>query len=150
MTQNTASPPVAGQPVQKGKAEKLHTYLGMTSTTLGILGAVGTGFVFLASNFYVGDLEITTDKPVDSLQVKVVDKKGQAMTYYGTHVSLMPGSYHLEIGVPDLPDKKHMDATVELWKKTPISYTVPDGAESKEPATEERKRWWQFWKKKST
>lgn len=149
MTQNTAPAPVTGPPAQKGKAERLQTYLGVTSTTLGILGALGTAFVWLASSVYVGEVSINTDKPVDSLMVKVVDKKGQSLTYYGTHVSLMPGTYHLEIGVPDINETKHTDATVELWKQTAISYAVPSGAESKQARPEGRKHWWQFWKKKA-
>lgn len=132
----------------KIKVEKAQTYLGLTSTAIGIVGAVGTCFVWLVGNFCTGTLEIQPDKPVEAVMVKVVDKKGQQQTYYSRWISLMPGDYHIEFGVPDKKPTKHTDAHINFWQSTVIPYAVPDELASL-PQPEPKKRWWQFWRRET-
>jgi hypothetical protein len=158
--------PSSEQQNGKPRVEKVQSYLAVVSTTLGILGAVGTAFVWLASNVCVGDVEIRPDRSLETVMVKVVDKKGQQATYFSKHVQLMPGSYHLEIGVPDKQPTWHTDVNVQLWKASVIPYAVPDNltqsassTDTSEPqqgsaqdvagseASSGKKRWWQFWRK---
>lgn len=141
----------------KTKVEKAQSYLALISTCIGICGAVGTGFVWLATSFFLGDVQIAPSKPVDAVCVKVIDKRGQAATYYAKDVQLMPGKYHLEISVPDIQTVQHADVDVKLWKISTIPYTVPEKtaanaateetSEQSAQADEPHKRWWQFWKK---
>jgi hypothetical protein len=135
-------PPVTS----KTKAEKAQSYLSITSTTIGIIGAVGTAFVYLASTYFTGQVEINPDKPVQEMMVKVTDSKGHQSTYYTRYVSLMPGDYHLEFGIPDKKPTKHADAHVKVWERTIIPYTVPEELAFKEEP-ETKKKWWQFWKR---
>jgi hypothetical protein len=135
---------------QKTKVEKAQSYVGLASTSLGVIGAVGTAFVWLITTFCVGDVQINPDKPVPTMMLKVIDSKGQQSTCYSNTVSLMPGKYHLEFGVPDKQPTEHADVNVSLWKKTEIAYTVP--AEFIQPPTTQedeksKKKWWQFWKR---
>lgn len=145
-TATPEKPEIAPKP-EKTKVDKVHSYLVLASTALGVLGALGTGFVWLAANFCVGDVEIRTDRPVESLVTKVTDKHGQQSTFFGNHVQVMPGTYHLEIGVPDKV-LKHADANVQMWKSQAITVSVP--VEFSKPVEEQppdKKHWWQFWKK---
>src|SRR5262249_32915936 len=119
--------PLAPVAVQgKTRVEKLQGYLGVVSTTLGIIGAIGTAFVWIAANVFVGDVEIRPSKPVEAVMVKVIDRKGQQSIYYSKHVQLMPGSYHLELGVPDKQPTRHLDVNIQLWKSAVIPYPVAD------------------------
>ena len=151
----------------KTKVEKAQSYLTVVSTTIGIVGAVGTGFVWLATTFFLGDVQIRPDKPVDNVVIKVTDKHGQTAMYYGKDVQLLPGKYHIEIGLPDKPATQHADINVQLWKIATIPWAVPadaaiDGASdaptgatidssinttADNDAAVERKHWWQFWRK---
>lgn len=131
--------------IQKTKIEKAHSYLGLVSTTLGIVGAVGTAFCWIATTFFEGQVEIRPDKPVEAVLVKVMDNKGQQSIYYNRFVSLLPGDYHLEFGVPDKKPTKHADVHVELWKQSVIPFVVPP--ELVQPEKIEKKKWWQFWKR---
>lgn len=136
-------------PPQKTKVEKAQSYMTFASTTLGVIGAVGTGFVWLTANFFTGDLQINPDRDVPSLMVKVVDSKGHQSIYFSKYIALMPGDYHLEFGIPDKQPTVHTDVHVNLWKKTEIPYAVPDkliDAEEQQPDEKSTKKWWQFWK----
>src|SRR5258706_15917585 len=95
MSQSTISPPPS--PTIPGKIDQTHKVLGIVSTSLGICGAVGTVFVGLAMNFYVGDVEILPDKPVDSIEVKVYDNKGHEAVYHSPRFQLMPGDYSIDV-----------------------------------------------------
>ena len=147
MSTTTPEKPVTTEKPAKTQVEKVHNYMVLASTTIGVLGALGTGFVWLAANFCVGDIEIRPDKPVESIVTKVTDKHGQQSFFFGNHVQVMPGTYHLEVGVPD-KTLKQVDATVEMWKSQAIPVIVPV-ALSKAPEEQppDKKHWWQFWKK---
>ncbi|HEY9791137.1 MAG TPA: hypothetical protein V6D22_12095 [Candidatus Obscuribacterales bacterium] len=138
----------------KTKVEKAQSYLTVASTTIGIIGAVGAGFAWAATTFFLGDVQIRPDKPVDSLCVKITDKRGQTAFYYGKDVQLMPGKYHLQIGLADKELTQHADVDVRLWKIAVIPFSVPAAGAAAMAAdatntdiVPQHKRWWQFWRK---
>lgn len=150
----------------KTKVEKAQSYLSLVGTGIGIAGAVGTGLVWLITTFFLGDVQILPDKNADSVCVKVIDKRGQASLYFSKDVQLMPGKYHLEIGLPDQKPSKFADVDVKLWNITQIPWAVPaqgqtavssDDHASVQPQQAalnasdsgdgQHKRWWQFWKR---
>lgn len=138
-------------PPQKSKVEKAQSYMVLASTTLGVLGVIGSGFVWVAANFMVGDVYINADKPVPALMVKVVDSKGLQHIFYNNTVPLMPGDYHLEFGIPDKKPTVHRDVHVTLWQRTEIPYAVPADLVDDQPNVDDsdkpgKKKWWQFWK----
>lgn len=148
MPQTTVSSTETPLPT-KSKVERAHHYLGIASTTIGIVGAIGTLFVWLAANFYVGDLEVKLDRPVTALEIKVYDRKGRESVYHTTRFQLMPGTYEMDV-VPAGGSAKRVSATVRFREKTVIKVTVPGSqgeSEGGDEAPERRKRWWQFWRK---
>jgi hypothetical protein len=173
MSGNSASAapaPAAGTQPQKTKVEKAHSYLALASTGIGVLGALGTGFVWVSTTFFLGDVHINPDKPIDALTIKVIDKRGQASSYFGKDVQLMPGKYRLEISRADGSGPQLADVNVQLWKVATIPYAVPStemkpvepgsdngsafsddaadrSAEAMRAAAPDKKHWWQFWKK---
>lgn len=144
------------------KTAKARETFAVIATALPVLGAVGTVFVWLSANFYVGDVEIVTDKPFNGLTVKAFDKKGQEATFHTPRFQLMPGQYHLEI-IPDGCKTEHADTVVEFRKKELIKVAVrngsepndqndhngPDQANSPTDRQEDgkKKKWWQVWRK---
>jgi hypothetical protein len=155
-TAMSASSTAEKMPAQKTKVEKAQSYLTVISTTIGIIGAVGAGFAWVATTFFLGDVQIRPDKPVQTVCVKITDKHGQTAFYYGKDVQLMPGNYHLEIGLPDKAPTQHADVNVQLWKIAVIPWAVPADAaaataittdETNDTSSPDHKRWWQFWKK---
>lgn len=134
-------------PHQKTKVEKAQSYLTMLSTTIGVVGAVGTAFVWLATTFFDGHILIVPDQDVPAVVVKVSDVKGHRSEYFQKAVYLVPGDYHVEIGVPDKQPTSHADVHVNLWQETKVSWTVPPQLVSPDSAEErKKKKWWQFWK----
>ena len=129
----------------KAAPEKVQSYMTMVSTGLGIAGALGTGFVWLYANFYTGELNLVPSNPVDILTVKVSDTKGHQSLYYTKQVHLMPGSYHVEVEVPN-GKSQHFDTTVEFHKTNTISVEVPAGQTSTKPEKKGH-RWWLFWRR---
>jgi hypothetical protein len=127
------------------KVQSVQSYMTMVSTGLGILGAVGTGFVWLYCNFYTGELDFKPSNPVDMLTVKVSDTKGHQSIYYTKQVHLMPGTYHVEVEVPN-GTAQHFDTTVEFHKTNTIAVEVPASPDAK---TEKKKghRWFLFWRR---
>src|SRR4030095_15771078 len=112
------SPKTSSQP--KTKVERASSYLSLASTTIGVLGAAGTLFVWLAANFYVGDIEVQPDQVLESVVVKVYDQKGQEASFHTPRFQLMPGSYHLEI-VPNGGGAQHTDVVVKFREKTIVN-----------------------------
>ena len=154
---------------------KFKDSLSLASTALPITGAVGTLAVWLAANFYVGEIQVTPDRPFNTLEVRVSDKKGQESVFHTPHFQLMPGQYHLEVTV-DSQFKHHADIKAVFQKNTDIAVHVPAATSSvasavsapggqsssqtgvtpaqtvdedwgSEPGDKGKKHWWQFWKK---
>jgi hypothetical protein len=111
------------------KPGKFKDTLSLASTALPIAGAVGTVGVWLAATFYVGEIQVTPDRPYNTLEVRVSDKKGQESVFHTPHFQLMPGRYHLEVTV-DSQFKHHEDITAAFHKNTNIAMHVPTSAGS--------------------
>ena len=138
------------EPIQThNKIVKAKETVSLVATAIPVVGFVGTIAVWAASNYYVGDVVITTDKPYTSLTVKAFDKKGQESTFHTPRFQLMPGFYHLEItadnGIP-----KHADATVAFHKNAAVAVTIsqPDQQAQEQSEDSSKKRhWWQVWRR---
>lgn len=128
----------------KTRVEKVNTYLSTISTTIAILGGLGTLGVYLAANFYTGLVEVRPQGQADFVAVRVYNQKGEASTFHGNRFPLMPGEYHLEIKTSDKAPF-HADTTVEFTKTSVVDVPM-DEAANDNPS---RRRWWQLWKKKS-
>ncbi len=118
---NAESP--AQTPAQTSRVERTHRLIHTASMACGIAGAVGAAGVWLAANIYVGDIEISPDKSVQSVLIKVYDKKGQDATYHLKHFQLMPGNYHLEVTADGGP-AQHAEIKVEFGQKCIVPVTV--------------------------
>lgn len=129
----------------KAAPEKVQSYMTMISTALGIVGAIGTGFVWCYVNFYTGELDFKPSNPVDMLTIKVSDTKGHQSIYYTKQVHLMPGTYHVEVEVPNRP-AQHFDTTVEFHKTNAIAVEVPASTTAAK-AEKKGHRWWLFWRR---
>lgn len=155
----TASPPARPQetrtPTQKTGVDKAQSWITLVSTSAGVIGAVGTGAVWLIANLYTGTLEVKPDQPIDNVVVKVYDSRGKESTFHSKSLQLMPGTYHLEVVLPD-GRAKHVDATIKFGETSSIPIVVKDKAPGDvEPANDEvtrdespkKKKWFQFWRK---
>jgi hypothetical protein len=107
------------------KTGRLKDLLSVASTALPIAGALGTLAVWLAATFYVGEIQVTPDRPFNTLEVRVSDKKGQESVFHTPHFQLMPGQYHLEVTV-DSQFKHHADIKAAFHKHTDIPVHVPE------------------------
>lgn len=140
------APPTDGvphtKPGGKTRVEKVNTYLSTVSTTLAILGGVGTLGVWLTANFYTGLVEVRPQGAAEFVEVRVYDQKGESTTFHTKRFPLMPGEYHLEIKTSEKAPF-HADTTVQFTKTSVVE--VPS-----EPVieNESKRRWWQIWKKK--
>lgn len=135
-----------GTHVGKSGVEKTQSLLTIVSTAIGILGAIGTGCVWLASTFYVGHLELKSGKEVPGMAVKVYTKEGHESVFHTKWIDLMPGKYHIEvIGPKGL--SQHEDISVEFNKTHTLNVALPvEPQAAAEPAPKKKKRWFQFWK----
>lgn len=113
----TANPHVPGQ---KSRAREM---LRTVSMTLPIIGAVGTGFVWIAANFYVGDVEVVSSTPVRSIVIDAFNKRGQSATFHTQRFQLMPGAYHLEV-TAEGRGKVPADVDVEFGKTKRITVNL--------------------------
>jgi hypothetical protein len=134
------------------KSEKAHRYLSIVSTGFGICGALGTIAVWGVANWYVGDIELQADKPLQTIVVKVYDNKGHEAQFRTPKFQLMPGDYHVEVtangGTAQL-----VESHVEYGKKSVMPIAVVDApvessVESDEAKAEKehKKHWWRFWR----
>jgi hypothetical protein len=150
MAQSVMEPVVQKAPASK--SEKAHRYLNIVSTAFGICGAVGTLAVWGVANWYVGDVEMQADKPLESIVVKVYDNKGHEAQFRTPKFQVMPGDYHVEV-TANGGKAQLLETHVEYGKKTvmPIvvlneqEKAVEQTAEMKE-ASEHKKHWWRFWR----
>lgn len=148
----TAEKPVV-KSGSRSKIVKAKDTFSLVATAIPTLGLIGTVAVWAASNFYVGDVEIATDKPFTNMTVKVYDKKGQESTFHTPRFQLMPGSYHLEVSTAEAVTQ-HADTEVAFQKKAvvPVRIVSPETTES-EPTAETgddkdgKRHWWQVWKR---
>lgn len=140
----------------ESKVTKAKDVFGLLQAVLTVLGAVGTLFVWLMANVYVGDVQVVPSKPVTSISVQVFDKKGQGTTYNTPRFQLMPGTYHMSISVDGKP-ACHADTKVDFNKTSTVNVEVatePAIAADSQPSVSQedanaKKRWWQFWRKKN-
>lgn len=155
----TAPPPAQQQaaPAKKTAVDKAQSWVTLASTVAGVVGAIGTGGVWLIANFYTGTVEVRSDQPLDSVTVKVYDSRGKESTFHSKSLQLMPGTYHMEVVLPD-GRSKHFDTDVKFAVTSPLQLSLQEAAASPssagekgtEPGAEDppkKKRWFQFWKK---
>jgi hypothetical protein len=162
------------EPTPGGK--RVHDFLNLATKVLPVAGAVGTLFVWLTANFYVGDVQVAPDHPFNAIEVKVSDKRGQEATFHTPKFQLMPGNYHVQVAV-DSQSNQHADIKVVFHRKSLIPISMPQGAapktrrddmvalgdahedgraeEKAQPVPDEEqtsspplhRHWWQFWKR---
>lgn len=137
-----AHPTVPLPGTSKTKVEKVNSYLSTVSTTLAILGGVGTLGVWLAANFYTGLVEVRPQGPAEFVEVRVYDQKGESTTFHTRRFPLMPGEYHLEIKTSEKAPF-HADTTVQFTKTSVVEVPAQTDLDN-----ESKRRWWQIWKKK--
>ena len=137
------------------KLSKAKDVLAVISTTVTILGALGTLFVFLAVNYYVGDVEVACSQPFQKIEIGAFNRKGQSSTFYTPKFQLMPGTYHLSITC-DGKAPQHQEAVVRVGHKTtvqvtqavePVSTQATD-QEAEQVATKVKQHWWSKFLKK--
>lgn len=135
-------------PPQKTKLDKTHQVLGTVSTSLGILGAAGTLFVWIAANYYVGDVEVRfRDGNPGSIAVRVYDNKGHESVFHTSSFQITPGTYELEISA-DGSKPVRAPATVRLHDKSVVEVTLDSSGQTAEPKPG-KKHWWRFWRNDS-
>lgn len=119
--------------------------VGLMAALLPIVGAVGTIFVLLTANLFVGDVEVLIPQVIRTFTVNVYNEKGQNSTFHTPHFQLMPGQYHLEI-VMDEKKIHRADVQVAFHQKTTVNVDLPhsDGIAS---TVKTKRHWWQFWRK---
>ncbi len=150
-TQASTGAASSGSSAKPSPIVKAKDTFSLVATAIPTLGLVGTVAVWAASNFYVGDVEIATDKPFTNLTVKAYDKKGQESTFHTPRFQLMPGSYHLEVSAADAVTQ-HADAEVAFQKKAVVPVTIVNAGQIEDEATtnedkEVKRHWWQLWKR---
>ena len=130
------------------KMSRTKDVISILTTALPIIGAVGTLFVWLTANLYVGDVEVRLSRPYSNVTVKVCDARGQEATFNTPHFQLMPGDYHLVVTADDaIPH--HADAKVEFHNRSIIDIELATNNDDQKSNQEKlsKKRWWQFWRK---
>jgi hypothetical protein len=127
----------------KSTVDRAQQWLGLASTTVGLLGAVGAFVVWLGAGFYTGVIEIrpAVKEPV---QIKVFDARGHESTYHTRHLQLAPGNYHLEIASTSRPQT--FDAEVQFGRTTVIELAPDSQDDPGSQGSEKKRRWWQFWR----
>jgi hypothetical protein len=131
----------------------------LATAILPIIGALGTLFVFLVVNFYVGDVDVAIPNGYQTLEVHAYNQKGQDAVFHTPHFQLMPDRYHFEVSVNGKP-REHADAAVKFRHSTKViliaSASAANGATVEQSASEQTeqpkthsKHFWQFWKKSS-
>lgn len=132
------------------KTAKAKETISFLSTAVPLLGVLGTVFVWVAANYYVGTVDI---KPADDYQkitVQVYDPKGGEKVFHTPHFLLQPGTYHFAIQL-DEKNAQHVDADVKLGSTANIKVAASAPAASTDDTQsakeENKKHWWQIWKK---
>jgi hypothetical protein len=152
--QTDVGPSVGGSSSVNTKTAKTKETLSLLSTALPLIGVLGTAFVWLAANFYVGTVDIKPSAEYQEITVKVFDQKGAESQFHTSHFLLQPGKYHFAISLDD-KGARHLDAEVVLGRTSNIKLIEPEtqsvsSQTSSDQAAASRKHWWQFWKKSSS
>jgi hypothetical protein len=142
--------PVETQTAPAPKATKTSHYLSMTSTAIGIIGALGTFGVWACANFYTGTVQVKAQdaeavqkaSPNQALVIKAYSTKGSEAVFHSPTFQLMPGHYHLEIK-HEGTKVKHAEVDVEFQKTSPVAITFTED----DLRTTSKHHWWQVWKK---
>jgi hypothetical protein len=116
-------------------------------TSLPLLGALGTGFVWLAMTFYVGTVDIRPDKAFKSIDVCTYDSKGTEFHFRSPRFQLMPGDYVLLVSYDQMPGHLY-GAHVNFRETTTVAVTQAIDSEKAKIKAEKQKKWWQFWRTK--
>ena len=121
-----------------------------------LLGALGTGFVWLVMTFYVGTVDIRPDKAFKSIDVCTYDSKGTEFHFRSPRFQLMPGDYTLLVSCDQSPGRL-FGAHVNFRETTLVAVAQEVNGEAKSDAKpesesktepENHKRWWQIWRNK--
>jgi hypothetical protein len=134
----------------KAKAIKTKETISFLSTAVPLLGVLGTAFVWIAANFYVGTVDIQPAGEYQEISVQVFDQKGAEQQFHTPHFLLQPGKYHIAISV-DKNQTHHLDTEVALGKTANIKVVEASATQSETTSeqTTSKKHWWQIWKKSS-
>lgn len=148
---DTAKTAASSQPppppaLAQAKTARARETLTLMTAALPVAGALGTLFVWLAANFYVGDVNLTLNAPYENLTVKVYDSRGQEATFHSPRFKLMPGAYHLIVSA-DQSKPHHFDTKVDFQhvSNVDVDLTAQGGGTNFDGTI--KKRWWQFWRK---
>ncbi len=143
------------------KIVKAKDTMSLLATSIPVIGFIGTVAVWAATNYYVGEVEVATEKPFTTLTVKAFDKKGQESTFHTPRFQLMPGAYHLEVQA-DNGKPQHVDATVVFQKVATVAVNTSEdndqssntgtdsdsqSAENISAENQKKRRWWQIWRR---
>ncbi len=121
--------------------------LALMATSIPVLGLFGSGVVWAAGTYYVGDVNIATDKPFHNLTVKAFDLKGHETTFHTPRFQLMPGRYHLEI-TADNVSARRADTVVNFQQLSNVPIELTDEAVIETAAEKSKKRhWWHLWRR---
>ncbi|HEY9679733.1 MAG TPA: hypothetical protein V6C76_17150 [Drouetiella sp.] len=149
MSKNTeVEKPVSEATKRKSKTAKTKETISFLSTAVPLIGVLGTAFVWLAANFYVGTVDIRPSTEYQELSVKVFDQKGEEREFHTPHFLLQPGRYHMTITL-DSKNAHQIDTNIVLGKTTQINVEEkePEAQATSTDTSETHKHWWQFWKK---
>lgn len=175
---NGSAAPVVVVAGTKTKLEKTQSLLTVASTSVGLIGVIGSIFTYAAATFYTGTVEVQPQQDTPGVVVKVYTKEGHESVFHSKHIELMPGDYHLEISAPTgkvvhvetkVAFHKTHKVPVDLGQAPPASaQPAQDGSANiyadvfgtsnivnkpveatAQPEPAHKKRWWQFWRHSS-
>ena len=159
----------------KSKVDKAQSLLTVISTSIGIMGALGSLAVWSASAFYVGHIHVKAEQDIPEMAVKVYTKEGHESVFHTKWIDLMPEKYHIEVVGPK-GQSVHRDVAVRFNETIdiPVSFELPKAGENSElgsavengtksgtpestnestnesmkesKAGKKKKRWFQFWR----
>lgn len=136
------------KPEKKAWTNHLKELTNILVASLPLLGALGTGFVWLVMTFYVGTVDIKPNTAFKSIDVYTYDCKGTEFHFRSPHFQLMPGDYAFLVSCDQAPGRVY-NAHVNFKETTSVAVAVNDDTKSLEelkPKEESPKKWWQFWR----
>jgi len=134
--------------------DRAKDYVGFMVAALPLIGAIGTVFVWFCSAFYVGNVELTTNKPFRTILVQAFNEKGNESEFHSPRFQLMPGDYVLRVTLDkDLPVqcgaivKFHEKSIIPLEEPKAITFQDESTSDDGDTVKHSKKHWWQFWRK---